>query len=145
MGGRGDFHHGGPVDSAIAGKCRPMGCSRGRRHCSGHAARPRHHSLGGVSASVGIQTFTANQYHIPHGHSLGRPARRCYPGVLALSVLAAPFIAEEVKRGVGIAATGYVLVVLVLQGQTLRPLISRLDRLTPVDEALSRQVVALAR
>jgi len=66
---------------------------------------------------------------------------------LALSVIEAPLVAEEVKRSVGILATGFVLSVFILQGLTLRPLISALglDRLTPIDEALSRQVVALAR
>lgn len=66
---------------------------------------------------------------------------------LALVVIETPFIDPEIKRTVGIIATGYVLMVFVIQGLTLRPLISwlGLDRLTPEDEALSRQVVALAR
>jgi CPA1 family monovalent cation:H+ antiporter len=66
---------------------------------------------------------------------------------LALSVIEAPFIDQEIKRFVGIMATGYVLMVFAVQGLTLKPLISLLglDQLTVIDEALSRQVVALAR
>jgi len=47
---------------------------------------------------------------------------------------------------VGILATGFTLFTLIVQGTTLRWVIGRLglDRLSPIDEALSRQVVAVA-
>ncbi len=65
---------------------------------------------------------------------------------LALAVAESMRIPLEVKRLVGILATGYVLFTLVVQGTTLRIVIRWLgfDRLSPIDEALSRQVVAVA-
>lgn len=65
---------------------------------------------------------------------------------LALAVTESLRIPLEVKRQVGILATGYVLFTLIVQGTTLRGVISwlGLDRLSPIDDALSRQVVAVA-
>ena len=65
---------------------------------------------------------------------------------LALAVTESLRIPLEVKRLVGILATGYVLFTLIVQGTTLRVVIRWLgvDRLSPIDEALSRQVVAVA-
>lgn len=65
---------------------------------------------------------------------------------LALAVTENPAIFVEVKRQVGIVATGFVLFTLMVQGTTLRWIISRLglDRLSPIDKALSEQVVAVA-
>lgn len=65
---------------------------------------------------------------------------------LALAVTENAGVPAEVKRLVGILATGYVLFTLVVQGTTLRPLIRwlRLDRLSPIDAALSNQVIAVA-
>lgn len=65
---------------------------------------------------------------------------------LALAVTEAYAVPVEVKRAVGIIATGYVLSVFLIQGLTLRPLIAKLglDRLTPIDQALSDQVIAVA-
>lgn len=65
---------------------------------------------------------------------------------LALAVTESLTVPAEVRRTVGIAATGFVLWTLIVQGITLRPLIRRLglDRLSPVDEALGHQVVAVA-
>lgn len=65
---------------------------------------------------------------------------------LALAVTESFRVPVEVKRVVGILATGYTLFTLVVQGTTLRALISwlGLDRLSPIDQALSRQVVAVA-
>ena len=65
---------------------------------------------------------------------------------LALAVTESLRVPVEVKRVVGILATGFTLYTLLVQGTTLRWVIRRLglDRLTPIDEALSRQVVAVA-
>jgi len=65
---------------------------------------------------------------------------------LALAVTESVRIPLEVKRLVGILATGYTLFTLIVQGTTLRMVIRRLglNRLSPLDEALSRQVVAVA-
>jgi CPA1 family monovalent cation:H+ antiporter len=65
---------------------------------------------------------------------------------LALAVTENTAIFVEVKRQVGIVATGFVLFTLLVQGTTLRWVIGRLglDRLSPIDNALSEQVVAVA-
>jgi monovalent cation:H+ antiporter, CPA1 family len=63
-----------------------------------------------------------------------------------LAVTENPAIPPEIKRQVGIVATGFVLFTLLVQGTTLRLLIGwlGLDRLSPLDRALSDQVVAVA-
>ncbi len=65
---------------------------------------------------------------------------------LALAVTESFRVPVEVKRLVGILATGFTLFTLVVQGTTLRSVIRwlGLDRLSPLDEALSRQIVAVA-
>lgn len=65
---------------------------------------------------------------------------------LALAVTEHPLVPAEAKRIVAVLATGFVLFTLLVQGTTLRWLIKRLglDRLTPIDEALRDQVVAVA-
>jgi CPA1 family monovalent cation:H+ antiporter len=65
---------------------------------------------------------------------------------LALAVTENASIAPELRRLVGILATGYVLLTLLLQGTTLRLVIRLLglDRLSPLDAALANQVVATA-
>ena len=65
---------------------------------------------------------------------------------LALAVTESFRVPLETKRLVGILATGFVLFTLIVQGTTLRTVIGwlGLDRLSPLDEALSRQVVAVA-
>ncbi len=65
---------------------------------------------------------------------------------LALAVTESFRVPVEVKRVVGILATGFTLFTLIVQGTTLRSVIGwlGLDRLSPMDEALSRQVVAVA-
>ncbi|MGV8989006.1 MAG: cation:proton antiporter [Cypionkella sp.] len=65
---------------------------------------------------------------------------------LALAVTESFRVPVEVKRVVGILATGFTLFTLIVQGTTLRSVIGwlGLDRLSPIDEALSRQVVAVA-
>ena len=65
---------------------------------------------------------------------------------LALAVTESIRVPIEIKRVVGILATGFTLFTLIAQGTTLRMVIARLglDRLSPLDEALSRQVVAVA-
>lgn len=65
---------------------------------------------------------------------------------LALAVTENPSIPFEIKRQVGIVATGFALFTLLVQGTTLRFMIGwlGLDRLSPLDRALSEQVVAVA-
>ncbi len=65
---------------------------------------------------------------------------------LALAVTESVRVPDELQRVVGILATGFTLFTLIVQGATLRPVIGwlGLDRLSPLDEALSRQVVAVA-
>ncbi|MEE4117946.1 MAG: cation:proton antiporter [Paracoccaceae bacterium] len=65
---------------------------------------------------------------------------------LALAVTESARVPGEVQRVVGILATGFTLFTLVVQGTTLRRLIGwlGLDRLSPLDEALSRQVIAVS-
>ncbi|MBP0485087.1 cation:proton antiporter [Sagittula salina] len=65
---------------------------------------------------------------------------------LALAVTESVRVPDDVQRLVGILATGFTLFTLLVQGTTLRWMIGRLglDRLSAIDEALSRQVVAVA-
>ncbi|MFC7703377.1 cation:proton antiporter [Plastorhodobacter daqingensis] len=65
---------------------------------------------------------------------------------LALAVTENLRVPAEVQRLVGILATGLTLFTLIAQGTTLRWVISRLglDRLSPLDAALSHQVIAVA-
>ncbi|SDW26405.1 cation:proton antiporter domain-containing protein [Roseicitreum antarcticum] len=65
---------------------------------------------------------------------------------LALAVTENPLVPAEVKRLVGILATGFALFTLIVQGTTLRMVIAwlGLDRLSPLDTALSNQVIAVA-
>ncbi len=65
---------------------------------------------------------------------------------LALAVTESVRVPLETKRLVGILATGFTLFTLIVQGTTLRSVIGwlGLDRLSPIDEAMSRQVVAVA-
>ncbi len=65
---------------------------------------------------------------------------------LAMAVTESVRVPIEVKRVVGILATGFTLFTLLVQGSTLRSVIGwlGLDRLSPIDEAMSRQVVAVA-
>ncbi|MFN6978573.1 MAG: cyclic nucleotide-binding domain-containing protein, partial [Gemmobacter sp.] len=65
---------------------------------------------------------------------------------LALAVTESFAIPSEVRRQVGILATGFTLFTLIVQGTTLRGVIRLLglDRLSPLDTALAGQVVAVA-
>ncbi|WP_084536523.1 cation:proton antiporter [Azospirillum halopraeferens] len=65
---------------------------------------------------------------------------------LALSVTENVVLPEDIKAFVAVLATGYVLFTLFVKGLTLRPLIRLLglDRLSAVDLALRRQVLALS-
>ncbi|MEY8830853.1 cation:proton antiporter [Sedimentitalea sp. XS_ASV28] len=65
---------------------------------------------------------------------------------LALAVTESFRVPDGIQRVVGILATGFTLFTLLAQGTTLRWVIGRLglDRLSPIDEALSKQVVAVA-
>jgi len=65
---------------------------------------------------------------------------------LALAVTESFRVPNDIQRIVGILATGFTLFTLIVQGTTLRWVIGRLglDQLSPIDQALSRQVVAVA-
>ncbi|GGL60893.1 cation:proton antiporter domain-containing protein [Wenxinia marina] len=65
---------------------------------------------------------------------------------LALAVTESLRVPPDIRREVGIFATGFVLFTLMVQGTTLRWVITRLglDRLSPLDAALANQVVAVA-
>jgi CPA1 family monovalent cation:H+ antiporter len=65
---------------------------------------------------------------------------------LALGVTENRSIDPEIQRFVAILATGFVLFTLLVSGTTLRPVMRllRLDRLSPIDQALRHQVLALA-
>jgi monovalent cation:H+ antiporter, CPA1 family len=65
---------------------------------------------------------------------------------LALSVTENPLLAADAQRFVAVLATGFVLFTLLVQGTTLRTVIRRLglDRLSPLDAALRKQVIAVA-
>ena len=66
---------------------------------------------------------------------------------LALAVTENHAIPHDVQRFIAVLATGFVLFTLLVQGLTLRPLIRMLglDRLSPFDQALRAQVLALSR
>ncbi len=65
---------------------------------------------------------------------------------LALAVTENYAVDPGTKRAAGILATGFTLFTLLVQGTTLRMVITKLhlDKLTPLDLALSKQVVAVA-
>jgi CPA1 family monovalent cation:H+ antiporter len=65
---------------------------------------------------------------------------------LALSVTENPLVPPDQQRFVAVLATGFVLFTLLVQGVTLRPVIRSLglDRLSPLDAALRKQVIAVA-
>ncbi len=65
---------------------------------------------------------------------------------LALAVTENLRVTIDIKREVGILATGFTLFTLLVQGTTLRRVISflGLDKLSPLDRALSNQVIAVA-
>jgi monovalent cation:H+ antiporter, CPA1 family len=65
---------------------------------------------------------------------------------LALAVTENIRVPDDIKREVGILATGFTLFTLLVQGMTLRWVISLLglDKLSPLDRALSNQVIAVA-
>lgn len=65
---------------------------------------------------------------------------------LALAVTESFLVPAEVKRQVAILATGFTLFTLLVQGTTLRTVIAwlGLDKLSPLDNALYNQVIAVA-
>ena len=65
---------------------------------------------------------------------------------LALAVTESWLVPPEIKRIVAILAVGFLLFTLLVQGTTLRLVIGwlGLDRLTPLDAALSNQVIAVS-
>lgn len=65
---------------------------------------------------------------------------------LALAVTESLRVPIETKRIVGIVATGFAMYTLLVQGTTLRWVIGKLglDKLSPLDVALSNQVIAVA-
>jgi CPA1 family monovalent cation:H+ antiporter len=65
---------------------------------------------------------------------------------LALSVTEHDLVAPAVREFVALGVTGYVLVTLLINGVTLRPLIKllKLDKLTPTERLLRNQAIAVA-
>ncbi|WP_281981041.1 cation:proton antiporter [Thalassorhabdomicrobium marinisediminis] len=65
---------------------------------------------------------------------------------LALAVTESALVPADIKRQVAILATGFTLFTLLVQGTTLRSVIGwlGLDKLSPLDNALYRQVIAVA-
>ena len=65
---------------------------------------------------------------------------------LALALTEHPNIDPAIKQLVGVLATGFVLFTLLVNGLTLRPVIRllKLDRLSPLDEALRCKIMALS-
>ncbi|TNB47817.1 cyclic nucleotide-binding domain-containing protein [Martelella lutilitoris] len=65
---------------------------------------------------------------------------------LALAVTENRYVPQDIKHQVGLIATGFTLFTLIVQGTTLRWIIHKLklDRLSPLDVALSNQVIAVA-
>lgn len=64
---------------------------------------------------------------------------------LALAVTENPHINSSITHFIGIVATGFVLITLLVNGTTLRSLVIflKLDRLSPVDEAMRNQIIAI--
>ncbi|GBQ98906.1 Na+/H+ antiporter [Acetobacter nitrogenifigens DSM 23921 = NBRC 105050] len=65
---------------------------------------------------------------------------------LALAVTENPRVSTPVAHFVGIIATGFVLITLLVNGTTLRSLVLffRLDQLSPIDQAMRHQVLGIA-
>lgn len=65
---------------------------------------------------------------------------------LALAVTESYFVPDDVKRFIGILATGFALFTLIIQGISLRAVIGwlGLEKLSPLNSALAKQVVAVA-
>lgn len=65
---------------------------------------------------------------------------------LALAVTENPHISTPVAHFIGIIATGFVLITLLVNGTTLRSVVLffRLDQLSPMDEAMRHQVLGIA-
>ncbi|GGH60343.1 cyclic nucleotide-binding domain-containing protein [Frigidibacter albus] len=65
---------------------------------------------------------------------------------LALAVTESRLVPPDIKRQVGILATGFTLFTLIVQGTSLRRVIAwlGLDKLSPLDTALGNQVIAVA-
>ncbi|WP_202405326.1 cation:proton antiporter [Saccharibacter sp. 17.LH.SD] len=64
---------------------------------------------------------------------------------LALAVNENPYINESITHFIGIVATGFVLITLLVNGTTLRSLVLflRLNRLSPIDEAIRHQIIGI--
>ncbi len=65
---------------------------------------------------------------------------------LALAITENPFVAPEVKRFIGVLATGFVLFTLLVNATTLRPVLRllKLDRLSAVEQAVRNRAVEMA-
>ncbi len=93
--------------------------------------------------TIGLSPFVERPYRTA---MLWGGLRGAVTLALALAVTESTQVPLETKRLVGILATGFTLFTLIVQGTTLRTVITKLglDELTPLDTALSRQVVAVA-
>ena len=65
---------------------------------------------------------------------------------LALAITESPVVSPEIKRFVGVLATGFVLFTLLVNATTLRPVLRllKLDRLTAVEQAVRNRAVEMA-
>jgi CPA1 family monovalent cation:H+ antiporter len=95
-------------------------------------------------SGVGLSQRVDNKYKVV---ILWGGLRGAVTLALALAVTETAAIPHDVQRFIAVLATGFVLFTLLVQGLTLRPLIRvlRLDRLSPADQALRAQVLALSR
>jgi monovalent cation:H+ antiporter, CPA1 family len=139
------FILGGAVDPALAGRgaaraisADPCGHPGGHRGAAGDLVR----AVAAADAGA-LSPPVERPYRVA---ILWGGLRGAVTLALALAVTESFRVPIEVKRLVGILATGFTLFTLMVQGTTLRWVIRRLglDRLSPIDEALSRQVVAVA-
>jgi len=99
---------------------------------------------------VPILSATRLSERISHGYKLvilWGGLRGAVTLALALAVKENGDIPADVQRFIAVLATGFVFFTLVVNGLTLRPIIRalRLDRLSPFDQALRAQVLALSR
>ena len=146
LGGGVHLHSGRAAYSAPDGRPAPKRsvADRGDRGCGhrgarGHAVRGFYRYWAGCACRHGWTQATVRP-------SYGGGLRGAVTLALALAVTESALVPPAIKREVGILATGFTLFTLLVQGTTLRWMIARLglNRLPALDEALSRQVIAVA-
>lgn len=95
-------------------------------------------------AALGLGERVSNRFNIV---ILWGGLRGAVTLALALAITENKAVSYEIQRFVAVQATGFVLFSLLVPGLTLRPLIRwlGLDRLSPLDQVIRSQVLALAR